>query len=87
MSGRLFTEVREKRGLVYWVGAWCETPRGSGVMFLGASTTPQRCDETYEALSRRRADFVQKRSHLQLTPGEEKELDEIELRLSMEGYR
>lgn len=52
MSGRLFTEVREKRGLVYWVGAWNETPRGSGIMFLGASTTPQRCDETHEALLR-----------------------------------
>ena len=52
MSSRLFTEVREKQGLVYWVGAWNETPRGSGIMFLGASTTPQRCDETYEALLR-----------------------------------
>ena len=31
MSGRLFTEVREKQGLVYWVGAWQETPRGSGM--------------------------------------------------------
>ena len=30
MSGRLFTEVREKLGLVYWVSAWQETPRGTG---------------------------------------------------------
>jgi len=52
MSGRLFTEVREKRGLVYWVGAWQDTPRGSGMIFLGASTTPDRCDQTYEALLR-----------------------------------
>jgi predicted Zn-dependent peptidase len=52
MSGRLFTEVREKRGLVYWVSAWQETPRGAGMIFLGASTTPQRCDETYETLLR-----------------------------------
>lgn len=50
MSGRLFTEVREKRGLVYWVGAWQETPRGAGLMFLGASTTPERCDLTYKTL-------------------------------------
>jgi predicted Zn-dependent peptidase len=50
MSGRLFTEVREKRGLVYWVSAWSETPRGVGMMFMGASTTPDRCGETYESL-------------------------------------
>ncbi len=50
MSGRLFTEVREKRGLVYWVGAWQDTPRGAGTIFLGASTKPDRCDETYETL-------------------------------------
>ncbi len=52
MSGRLFTEVREKRGLVYWVGAWQETPRGAGMMFMGASTTPDRCDQTYTTLLR-----------------------------------
>lgn len=52
MSGRLFTEVREKQGLVYWVGAWHEQPRGMGVIYLGASTTPQRCDKTYQTLLR-----------------------------------
>lgn len=52
MSSRLFTEVREKLGLVYWVGAWAEHPRGGGMMFAGASTTPQRCDETYRVLLR-----------------------------------
>lgn len=52
MSGRLFTEVREKLGLVYWVSAWQETPRGCGMIFLGASTTPDRCDQTYAALLR-----------------------------------
>ncbi len=52
MSGRLFTEVREKRGLVYWVGAWCEKLRGPGIVNLGASTTPQRCHETLEVLLR-----------------------------------
>ncbi len=52
MSGRLFTEVREKQGLVYWVGAWQKTPRGCGRIFLGASTTPERCDRTYATLLR-----------------------------------
>ncbi|HNQ22171.1 MAG TPA: pitrilysin family protein [Phycisphaerae bacterium] len=50
MSARLFTEVREKQGLVYWVGAWQETPRGAGLIFLGASTRPERCDRTYATL-------------------------------------
>lgn len=52
MSGRLFTEVREKQGLVYWVNAWHEAPRGAGMIFLGASTTPDRCDRTYATLLR-----------------------------------
>jgi predicted Zn-dependent peptidase len=52
MSGRLFTEVREKQGLVYWVGAWHEQLRGRGVIHLGASTTPERCDLTYQTLLR-----------------------------------
>ena len=52
MSGRLFTEVREKLGLVYWVGAWHEQPRGRGVIHLGASTTPDRCEQTYKTLLR-----------------------------------
>ncbi|MFH0982263.1 MAG: pitrilysin family protein [Planctomycetota bacterium] len=52
MSARLFTEVREKLGLVYWVGAWHEHPRAAGMIFVGASTTPARCDKTYQALLR-----------------------------------
>jgi len=52
MSGRLFTEVREKQGLVYWVGAWHEQPRGRGVIHLGASTTPENCQRTYRTLLR-----------------------------------
>ena len=50
MGARLFTEVREKQGLAYWVSAWQETPRKYGMMFLGASTTPERCDRTYRTL-------------------------------------
>jgi predicted Zn-dependent peptidase len=62
MSARLFTEVREKQGLVYWVAAWQETPRGAGIIFLGASTTPDRCDQTYATLLKevdRLADDIQ----------------------------
>lgn len=52
MGARLFTEVREKHGLVYWVGAWHEQPRGKGMLHLGASTTPARCQQTYDTLLR-----------------------------------
>ncbi len=52
MSGRLFTEVREKLGLVYWVAAWHEQPRDAGLIYFGASTTPQRCEKTYATLRR-----------------------------------
>jgi predicted Zn-dependent peptidase len=52
MSARLFTEVREKQGLVYWVGAWHEHPRAAGMIHLGASTTPERCDQTFKTLLR-----------------------------------
>ncbi len=52
MSSRLFAEVREKQGLVYWVGAWDEHPRGSGRIFMGASTTPPRADQTLATLFR-----------------------------------
>ncbi|HOW73783.1 MAG TPA: pitrilysin family protein [Phycisphaerae bacterium] len=52
MSGRLFTEVREKQGLVYWVGAWSDHPRTGGMLHVGASTTPDRVDQTYATLLR-----------------------------------
>ena len=52
MSGRLFTEVREKQGLAYWVGAWGDHPRTGGMLHVGASTTPQRVDQTYATLLR-----------------------------------
>lgn len=52
MSSRLFTEVREKQGLVYWVGAWHEHPRSAGMIHMGASSTPERCEQTYATLLR-----------------------------------
>lgn len=52
MSGRLFSEVREKQGLAYSVGAWHEQPRGRGLLHMAASTTPERVQQTYETLLR-----------------------------------
>jgi len=52
MSARLFTEVREKLGLVYSVGASNERPRGAGMIHVTAATTPERCAQTYEVLLR-----------------------------------
>ncbi len=52
MSGRLWTEVREKQGLAYWVSAWADYPRRGGMVHLGASTTPQNLDRTYATLLR-----------------------------------
>jgi len=52
MSSRLFTEVREKQGLVYWVTANTEHPRGIGIVYLGASSKPERCEKTYHTLLR-----------------------------------
>lgn len=52
MSSRLFTEVREKLGLVYYVQAWSEHPRGAGMIHIAAAMTPERCAETYATLLR-----------------------------------
>ena len=48
MGARLFTEVREKRGLVYSVSASASGHRGFGYTLAYAATTPQRADETLE---------------------------------------
>jgi predicted Zn-dependent peptidase len=52
MSSRLFTEVREKLGLVYYVQAWSEHPRGAGMIHIAAAMTPERCADTYATLLR-----------------------------------
>lgn len=46
MSGRLFVEVREKRGLVYAVRAFANTMRSRGDVYVYAGTTPERAEET-----------------------------------------
>lgn len=49
-GSRLFSEVREKRGLVYSVGARIRTVRGHGYASAYAGTTPERAGETYRVL-------------------------------------
>ena len=45
-SSRLFTEVREKRGLCYSVGASVALGRDRGMLQLYAGSTPQRAGQT-----------------------------------------
>lgn len=46
MSSRLFTEVREKRGLVYAVSAFPAGVKGQGLLMVYAGTTKERAGET-----------------------------------------
>ena len=55
MGARLFTEVREKRGLAYSVGAAVRAIRGAGFITAYAGTTPERASETLSVL---RDEFV-----------------------------
>ncbi len=50
MSGRLFTEVREKRGLCYSVGARYASHKHIGAVFSYAGTTAPRAQETLDVL-------------------------------------
>jgi predicted Zn-dependent peptidase len=50
MAARLFTEVREKRGLCYTVRAMPHTVRGGGAIIGYAGTTTERCQETLDVL-------------------------------------
>jgi len=50
MSGRLFTEVRENRGLCYAVGATYAAMREHGSVMAYAGTTTQRAPETLKVL-------------------------------------
>lgn len=50
MSSRLFTEIREKRGLCYAVYASCETVRDRGAVVSYAGTTTDRAQETLDVL-------------------------------------
>lgn len=48
MGARLFTEVREKRGLVYAVYASASSVRDTGFVLGYAGTTPERAQETLD---------------------------------------
>jgi len=48
MSSRLFTEVREKRGLVYHVSSRYDSLRNLAGMFTYAGTMPPKAQETFE---------------------------------------
>lgn len=50
MSGRLFVEVREKRGLVYRVSASQSAARGRSAIFASAGTTPENSEETLSVM-------------------------------------
>ena len=50
MAGRLFVEVREKRGLVYRVGASHSAARGRAAIFASAGTTPANAEETLQVM-------------------------------------
>ena len=50
MSSRLFTEVREKRGLCYTVYASCNTLVDRGAVLCYAGTTNERAQETLEVM-------------------------------------
>jgi predicted Zn-dependent peptidase len=50
MSSRLFTEVREKRGLCYSVVASCHTLKDRGSVLCYAGTTTDRAQETLDVL-------------------------------------
>ena len=50
MFGRVFVEVREKRGLVYSVSARHSANKDYGVVVAYAGTTPERAQETLDVL-------------------------------------
>ena len=50
MSSRLFTEVREKRGLVYTVYAMCHSLKSRGAILAYAGTTAERAQETLDVM-------------------------------------
>ncbi|MEX2173899.1 MAG: pitrilysin family protein [Pirellulaceae bacterium] len=51
MSSRLFTEVREKRGLVYTVYAMCHSLKDRGSILAYAGTTAERAQETLDVMT------------------------------------
>ncbi len=50
MSGRLFIEVREKRGLVYRVSASHSAAKNRAAIFASAGTTPENAQQTLQVM-------------------------------------
>ncbi len=50
MSARLFTEVREKRGLCYAIGAKYHSLKEAAGILCYAGTTPEKAQETYDVI-------------------------------------
>lgn len=50
MSGRLFSEIREKRGLCYSISAGYSAVPGTGAVFCYAGSSNERAQETLDAL-------------------------------------
>ena len=48
MSSPLYTEIREKRGLVYSIYSFLHFEEDIGLMYIGASTSPENFDELIE---------------------------------------
>lgn len=57
-SGRLFTEVREKRGLCYSVGAGASLGRDRGITTIYAGSTPERAATTLAQIREEIARFA-----------------------------
>lgn len=51
ISSRLFQEIREKRGLVYSIGSFCNYFSDSGIFGAYLSTTSDKIEETLKVLS------------------------------------
>lgn len=73
VSSRLFTEVREKRGLCYTVSAHCHSTRQSGAIVAYAGTTTERAQETLDVML---AEFGRLREGVQ-----QDELDRLKARI------
>jgi predicted Zn-dependent peptidase len=58
MSSRLFTEVREKRGLCYYVHSDIDTYHNTGVFGAAAGVDPNRVEEALEVTKQQFTDLV-----------------------------
>ncbi|MDE2127732.1 MAG: insulinase family protein [Armatimonadetes bacterium] len=59
MSSRLFSEIREKRGLAYAIGSYARTYKEGGLFCVYGGTKPEALDQVIELT---RAEFAQVRS-------------------------